>query len=193
MLLKYKDDKKIFSITGNNFQNNKIRGNGSYYVSKYMHCWGWATWRRAWNFYDSDISFWPAWKNSLKWNSIHSSSAESRYWFDIFEGVYSKRINSWAYPWLASSWYFGGNTITPNVNLVKNMGFGSGATNTQSKNGLEELQTSLLESINTEPASLEPHYMADRYVFNHVFKMPLRKKIKNKLLSYLKFESKPHA
>lgn len=185
MLLRYKDNPEIFSVTGNNFQNNKIHGNGSYYLSKYMHCWGWATWRRAWKFYDGNVSFWPAWKNSLKWDAIHSSSEESRYWLDIFESVYSKKIDSWAYPWLASSWYFGGNTITPNVNLVKNMGFGNNATNTQHKNGLEELRTFVLPQTIIHPFSLEPSYLADKYVFKTVFKMSFGKKIKNKLLSYL--------
>ena len=185
MLLKYKDDSRIFSITGNNFQNNKMRGNGSYYVSKYMHCWGWATWRRAWKFYDGSLSFWPTWKNSFKWHAIHPSSAESRYWLDIFDRVYSKKIDSWAYPWLASSWYFGGNTITPNINLVKNMGFGSNATNTQNKNGLEELCTSILPPMIIHPLSLEPNNVADKYVFKNVFKMSFGRKIKNKLLSYL--------
>jgi hypothetical protein len=185
MLLKYKDDPKIFSITGNNFQNNKIRGNGSYYVSKYMHCWGWATWRRAWKGYDGDLSFWPTWKNSPKWDAIHSSSAESRYWLDIFEGVYLKKIDSWAYPWLASSWYFGGNTITPNVNLVKNMGFGSGATNTKNNNGLEELRTTLMPRILIHPLSLDPNYGADTYTFKTVFKMSFGRKVKNKILSFL--------
>ncbi len=185
MLLRYKNDPKIFSITGNNFQDNKIRSNGSYYVSKYMHCWGWATWRRAWKYHDGNLSFWPAWKDSLKWKTLHTSSAESRYWFSIFEGVHSKKINSWAYSWLASSWYFGGGTITPNVNLVKNMGFGFNATNTKSKNGLDALQTSILHGSIKDPSNLEPNCIADKYTFNHVFKMTLRKKIKNKILSYL--------
>ena len=182
MLKEYKDDSKIFSITGDNFQNNQPRGSGEYYVSKYMHCWGWATWRRAWKSYDGDISFWPSWKNSPEWNALNPNPGESKYWIKIFDAVHNKEINSWAYPWLATSWYFGGNTITPNVNLVKNVGFGANATNTQFNNGLEGLQTHLLPKVISSPDSLEPDLAADRYAFYSAFKMPLLRKIGNRLL-----------
>ena len=32
-------------ITGDNFQDGIVRGNGSYYFSKLTHVWGWATWK----------------------------------------------------------------------------------------------------------------------------------------------------
>ena len=53
----YSNDDRVFSITGNNFQNDIKRGASSYYFSKILHCWGWATWRRSWKFYDGKINF----------------------------------------------------------------------------------------------------------------------------------------
>ena len=44
LLEKYRDDNRIFSIGGNNFQNGILRGDGDYYYSIYSHIWGWATW-----------------------------------------------------------------------------------------------------------------------------------------------------
>ena len=43
LLNKYEDDPRISMITGNNFKDGKIRGDGSYYFSGYNHIWGWAT------------------------------------------------------------------------------------------------------------------------------------------------------
>jgi len=50
----YKNDKRVFTITGVNFQNEKWRGEASYYFSKFNHCWGWATWKRSWSFYQGE-------------------------------------------------------------------------------------------------------------------------------------------
>ena len=47
LLNKYKDNKEIISISGNNFQFGKVSTKSSYYFSHYVHSWGWATWRRA--------------------------------------------------------------------------------------------------------------------------------------------------
>ena len=60
MLDRYKLNKSISVISGSNFQKeNKIIGSADYYYSKYAHCWGWSSWRRAWKLYDKNLSFWP--------------------------------------------------------------------------------------------------------------------------------------
>ena len=49
LLERYKDDERVMSISGNNFQQkNIIDCPESYYFSVLPHIWGWATWRRAW-------------------------------------------------------------------------------------------------------------------------------------------------
>ena len=44
LLNKYRNNKSIISVSGNNFQEGNLIGDGSYYLSKYTHIWGWATW-----------------------------------------------------------------------------------------------------------------------------------------------------
>jgi adenine-specific DNA methylase len=105
-------------IAGSNFQNGQWRGDASYYFSKYNHCWGWASWRRAWKNYQNFISFWPAWKKSSNWLKYFPDKVERRYWENIFKLVHINKIDSWAYPWTASTWYKNGLTVIPNENLV---------------------------------------------------------------------------
>lgn len=136
LLEQYKNSSQITTITGNNFQslnpNQKNINDSSYYYSKYNHVWGWATWKRAWNLYDGDLKFWPTWKHSSEWRLHTPDNIERRFWGRIFNAVYSGRINTaWDYPWTASVWNAGGLTITPMVNLVSNIGFGSTATHTK--------------------------------------------------------------
>ena len=167
LLNRYVDDKRITSITGNNFQNNHWRGDSSYYFSKYNHCWGWATWRRAWQFYNGDLDFWPKWSKSEDWLKKIPDKVERNYWEDVFNKVYEKKINSWAYPWTGSIWYHGGLTITPNVNLVTNIGFGNNALHTILKNDrFSNLPTNNLEIIK-HPKKIERNIDADNLVFNH--------------------------
>ena len=98
MLLKYKDDLKIFSITGNNFQNNIARGKGSYYVSKYMHCWGWATWRRAWKKFEPSGSELKK-KIDLKKNKKEFNFDNSYDYYQMLVNQINGKNSSWAIRW----------------------------------------------------------------------------------------------
>ena len=167
LLQRYDKDERISTITGNNFQDGKWRGNASYYFSKYNHCWGWATWRRSWKNYDGDIKFWSKWSNSNAWLDFISDKVERRYWQNIFDRVHSGQVNSWAYPWTASTWYKEGLTITPNVNLVSNIGFGENATHTTSKKDkFMELPVNSLGAL-MYPKKVEKNIEADNWTFNH--------------------------
>tara|TARA_B100000925_G_scaffold237650_1_gene186446 strand:+ start:101 stop:1063 length:963 start_codon:yes stop_codon:yes gene_type:complete len=165
----YAEDERVSVITGNNFQNNKWRGDASYYFSKYNHCWGWASWRRSWKNYQGDIKFWSEWKRSKDWLNSMPDKAERKYWENIFKNVYSKKIDSWAYPWTASLWYKKGLTVTPNVNLVSNIGFGEDATHTKSENNKYfNMITGGIGNL-THPKKVSRDIEADMYVFNNFF------------------------
>lgn len=180
LLDKYRNDNRIFAITGDNFQNGQQRGEGSYYFSKYPHCWGWATWRRAWEKYEGGILFWPKWKNSTGWEKINPNKNESDYWVNIFNEVYAGRLNSWAFPWMASVWQQGGLTITPNSNLVTNIGIGPDGTNTINENKTLEIPTSLIGFIK-DAAIITQDCDADRYVFETIFDPPHIKETSNQI------------
>jgi len=167
MLDYYRDDERVDVITGNNFQNDQHRGTGSYYFSKYNHCWGWATWRRAWKHYQGDLPFWSVWKHSDDWKAVCPDKVERLYWVKIFDQVYAGDIDSWAYPWTACVWKYGGLTVTPNVNLVTNIGFGVDATHTCDPNGHQANMP-----VAALPEIVHPHWLgqdkeADAYIFHN--------------------------
>lgn len=169
LLTRYEKDERIWVITGDNHQKGHRRGDASYFFSKYSDCWGWATWKRAWEHYQSDISFWPQWKLSKDWKSKTTDGVENRYWTDIFDRVYSNQISSsWFYPWFASVWFHGGITAVSNVNLVSNIGIGPDATHTISEKEQEGLPIASLGEI-IHPNKIEINVDADRCSFNHRF------------------------
>ena len=163
----YSEDHRISVITGDNFQNGKLRGDASYYFSKYNHCWGWASWRRAWDYYQGDINFWQEWSNSKAWFDHVPDKVERKYWQKIFNLVYKKKIDSWAYPWLASIWYKNGLTVTPNVNLVSNIGFGLDATHTLNENDKNSNMKTTSLKILKHPKVVKKDLEADIWTFNH--------------------------
>lgn len=170
LLDRYWDNSLVSVISGSNFQRGRERGDASYYFSKYCHCWGWATWRRAWKFYNHEISFWPQWRDSLAWEEFITDRVERNYWEKIFNQVYDGKFNSWAYPWLASVWKFGGLTATPNVNLISNIGFDEYATHTiVSQNINSNIPVQSLNQNFNHPIKVEVNYLADRYNFDNTF------------------------
>jgi hypothetical protein len=168
LLDRYEGDERIWVITGSNFMDGRKGGKASYFFSKYNHCWGWASWRRAWRHYQGDLPFWPEWKMTSDWQRRNPDRIERRYWYEIFERVRSNEVDSWAYPWTGSVWYHGGLTATPNANLVTNIGFGPEGTHTQASEDQTGVPVEPLGLL-THPRRIKQDGRADRYVFDHVF------------------------
>ncbi len=131
MLEKYRNDERIWSITGHNQQNNFQRGSGTYYFSKYPRSWGWATWKRCWVKYDRDINDWPNIKSKGVLKNKLVSRRELRFWEKILDKIYYYNSpNTWDYQWSLSAFLNSGLTIVPNRNLIQNVGFDEDATHT---------------------------------------------------------------
>ena len=165
----YKNNKKIFLISGSNFFNGQIKDD--YYFSKYTHCWGWATWSRAWKHYDNKLSFWGEWKKTNNWKFFHKKKIERKYWEKIFDKVKNGKIDSWSYVWTCSVWKKKGLTIIPKKNLIKNIGFDINATNSlkEEKKHLKTYNIDFKKNLK-KPNILKAVNFNDNYVFNNHFK-----------------------
>jgi len=127
----YRSDTRIMMVSGDNFQFGNIRGEGSYYFSKYAHIWGWATWRRAWKHYDVNMKNFKDFLKSNQVINIFSIKQQQKYWMNVFQKVYNNEINTWDYQWAYTCFINNGLCIMPNVNLVSNIGFSKEALHTK--------------------------------------------------------------
>lgn len=180
----YKSDEQVFSITGSNFQDGKKRGNSSYYFSRYSYVWGWATWKRAWEKYDFEMSQLQNFKVKNKISKIFDDKQEQDFWIKQFENA--KSIDTWDYQWTFALWDNNGITITPNTNLTKNIGFGPDATHTTSSN--PRISKFELKSINKIKYIKEilVNVEADKYTFyNYYSPIVTKKTLFNRLLKKL--------
>ena len=131
LLARYRDEPRVMMISGNNFQEGRCVGSASYYFSKYSHTWGWATWRRAWKLFDAQMAGWPAFRTSGKLQAFADGNRYFEpFWRHVFDATQSGHIVAWDYVWLLTCWMHDGLTCIPGRNLVKNIGFGAGATHT---------------------------------------------------------------
>ena len=193
LLDRYRYDHRIVSISGNNFQQGQSRTEYSYYFSKYFHCWGWASWRRVWENFDPEMTFWPSFSETESLKIFADSREEESYWQRIFSLQYAGQIDSWAYPWLFSCWTQNGLTAIPAVNLVSNIGFRQDATHTTGDSHLANLQTQALERIR-HPALVTRHNPADQYSFAQCYKRPPRlRRIQLKIQKRLPWKKRPAA
>ncbi len=163
----YKDQPSVMAIAGTNYQEGQIRGDGSYYFSRFPHIWGWASWRRAWKHYDVDMTSWPE-ARSEKWIERASPPSEQEFWSALFEQAYQKKVDTWDYQWLYAIWRNGGIGIIPNANLITNIGAGRDATHTKGAPGSLEIPKGKLDAL-VHPKSMALDDEADRFTFDHEF------------------------
>jgi len=187
LLYKYKNHQQISCITGVNFQDGQITSNSSYYFSKYNHCWGWATWKKSWDLFDKEMTFWPTMKSQKNWDIDPTMTREERaYWENIFERSYKNLTDSWAYPWLASLWYNNKITVTPEQNLVSNVGFDRLATHTKNRlSNSANKKTFDLENI-IENSLIKIDSKADKYTFGNHFYETVDININHKIIKKIK-------
>ena len=123
----YKDNEKIMHIAGDSPLDRKV-GNASYYFATVQHCWGWASWRRAWKYYDSTMNTisYKDTKNTLK--KRYKDFNIKDYWQRWF--YRTADINTWDYQWTYCIMAKGGICINPSLNLTSNIGFGADSTHT---------------------------------------------------------------
>ncbi|AVQ70665.1 MULTISPECIES: glycosyltransferase family 2 protein [Microcystis] len=182
----YRHDQRITVISGNNFQLGKKLTDYSYYLSRYNHCWGWATWRRAWQYYDGEMKHWPQVRDGDWLTAILEETQAVKYWTKIFQTTYDNKNDSWAYRWTFSCWIQNGLTILPNVNLVSNIGFGEDATHTiGSKSRVANLPVKEMNFPLKHPPFLIRDEAADSYTQKNIFQrnriVTVTEKLRNKL------------
>ena len=179
----YQDDKRIMMISGDNFQFGRKRTDYSYYFSKFNHIWGWASWRRAWKYYDVEMALWPEIRDSQWLQNYIGDKNQTYYWQKIFEDTYRGQIDTWDYQWGFTCWIQNALCIIPTLNLISNIGFRPDATHTK--------QDSLLANISIDnemefplkhPKYMICNYRADE-VFSNLGSRSLPEKIKHRLIN----------
>ncbi len=170
LLERYRYDERIASISGQNVQFNRKRTDYSYYFSRYNHIWGWATWRRAWQYYDFKMNLWSEIKRQNFLRDILQDEQAVKDWTKVFQNMYDGDKNTWGFQWQFACWIHNRLGIISNVNLISNIGFGAESThlsNTKSRHA--NIPTEAMEFPLKHPPFMIRDEQADNFTQKTLF------------------------
>jgi hypothetical protein len=115
----YQNEERVMSITGYMFPIDNS-GLPETFFLKILGCWGWATWDRAWKYFEKDP------KNlleSFSQSEIDRFNLEGAYdfWSQVQQNE-SGKINTWAIFWYTSMFQKDGLSLHPAFSMVDNIG-----------------------------------------------------------------------
>lgn len=170
LLDRYRNDTRIMYINGDN-SLGQVRNRHSYFFSKYVHAWGWASWRRAWKHYDYYMKTWPQFKESGLLEQVCDNPYELKYWTGIFDQMHAdpQVVDAWDYQWVYACFSQNGLAIEPNCNFISNMGFNRpDAAHTVDDSPRSKLPTSDIREISHPPFVVRDRE-ADAHTFDEIF------------------------
>lgn len=144
----YKNNSRIGHISGANLLPDLYKGTEEYYPVIRGSVWGWGSWKRAWDNYDSRLaSYSPKnYDSALKKLGIPKKIRDFK--VDCLNRISSGDLDTWDYIWDYSLVNSNLLAINPSGNLINNIGFSSDATHTTILP--VELSNWEIKNINTE-------------------------------------------
>ena len=184
LLERYKNDTRIWLISGNNYNEEAVTTKHSYFFSRYGHSWGWATWRRCWQYMDLTMSKWPLLIEQDLFKSAFRTAKEARFFQKKLDDIYrneSSRNHIWDYQFMLTLKSNDALTIVPKKNLVSNIGYLG--THSELKNIFHDRPVDENYTIISHPDFVLCDIDYDTYHFEHHWnrKTPLLIKLLRKI------------
>ncbi|MFN7398559.1 MAG: glycosyltransferase family 2 protein [Sandaracinobacter sp.] len=158
MLERYRNDRRVFAISGTNFTNEDTEP--GHYFSNFSLMWGWATWADRWQRYVEE----PNDAGQVIAERWPGQVLRQLFWRKTLSRVLLPEHGTWDWQWILTVWREGGLAVRPTRNLVQNIGFGPDATHTHSA----EARASKLEvfplvmSFSDGPTDVAPDWRRDK-------------------------------
>jgi hypothetical protein len=170
LLERYIDSSLIMSVNGTSVG---MPSSYSYDFSRYAHCWGWATWKRAWKLYDQNVLG----ITDKNWGDISSRIWDSLmmryYWKIMLQMTKANWIDTWDYQWSFAHFLNNGLSIYPTANLISNIGFDSAATNTKTRSPVALLPTQAIIWPLSHPPQIIENIQLSKLIEKKFYKNPI--------------------
>lgn len=163
LLEKYRNDARIGTISGDNFQFGRNKTQDSYYFSKYLHGWGWATWKRVWESFDIYLTDWLEKRNTDWIGDFLDDPKEYPFWTSTLDRMYSGTKDAWDYQFSYCLWKNYMLNIIPNNNLITNIGF----EGTHSHNPMVNQKRESMRFPLVHPDKIKRNIPADVYTLRY--------------------------
>ena len=133
LLERYRHDTRVWAVSGSSLPSPLIeKSEYSYFFSNWDYIWGWATWRRAWKYYDYAMTGYDRMRENGyfggKYYSVERDFMRNSYDKTFYE---NSSVTWWSYQWGYARKINSGLVAVPVKNFIVNIGLGAGATNTK--------------------------------------------------------------
>jgi hypothetical protein len=122
----YKSNHSVISIHGYFFPIDNMKNVPETFFIKGADCWGWGTWKRGWDLFESDGQ---KLLNKIKMKGLEKEANfnNSYNYTGMLKNQINGKINSWAIRWYMSALVNEKLTLYPKISFIRNIGHdGSG-------------------------------------------------------------------
>jgi hypothetical protein len=187
LLEKYRYDTRVMAVSGSSLPCRlSEHSEYSYFFSNWDYIWGWATWRRAWKYYDYSMPHYEHMVQNGYFGSNYYSLFEKYYINHSYDRSYyaNKSVTWWSYQWGYARKINSGLVAVPVRNFIVNIGLGAGATNTTAENRWSFFKFEKMDFPLKHPDFVMVDRTTDDEIFKRHFTTPLSR-MKSHVKEYL--------
>jgi hypothetical protein len=160
---RYTESSQVMQISGHMYPLDLKTDTDAIFLP-YTSCWGWATWNRAWKFFDVNASAYFQIKNNKQIQDRFNLKGSYPY-FKMLEDQLDGKISSWAIRWYLSVFSNDGLVLHPAKTLVSNIGVDGSGTH----GGVDDINEFVHnESIRYFPETIEIDNLSIDLVASHL-------------------------
>jgi hypothetical protein len=181
----YRDSPQVMQISGHMFPVEVATNKDALFLP-FTTSWGWATWWRAWQFFDSKMEQYRELENNIELQKQFDLNSSYPY-LAMLERQIAQEIDSWAIRWYLSVFMQQGLALYPKYSLVDNIGFDGSGTHCADRDLIPTLNI-YREQIKNFPNSLTIEVKDRDLVYKYLKKKSRynRQKIVNQIKSWKK-------
>lgn len=174
----YEDDDSVWSIGGTLKKLKRLeKYNKDIYACYRVGSWGWATWLNRWTRVDWDVpDYYDFMKNKKQKRLFNRGGSDLT---GMLRAQHEGKIDSWAVRWGYQASKENMVSIFPRKSLVKNIGFGAGATHTALGKDIYETECCENFIYHLEHVEIDKHLMREyRWYLSRVYRTVLAYRIR---------------
>lgn len=130
LLEKYRADNRVFLISGYNKQNEWKSETCDYFFSNLGGIWGWASWNRAWSYFNLDMPDLDSFIKGRYFEDLLGKRLGRLRATDLVKVRSASPCTAWSYQWGFARHINGALSCVPSKSLIQNIGFGPDASHT---------------------------------------------------------------
>lgn len=158
---RYQSDEKVMQIAGYMFPVELNTHDDALFLPL-TSSWGWATWERSWQQFDTHSKGYDLLSNNLSLRKSFDLGQKYPY-FKMLESQKLQKIDSWAIRWYLSVFLLKGLVLYPKKSLVENYGFDGSGVNCIAS-GFSNTPIDKDFSVNSMPKTIKKSEFFDQII-----------------------------